>query len=146
MWLFSTAQAIVIQYRNFQNQSKSFTVDAGSVTRKNNHILARVVSSGQWIALARNRIQNMPEVDLALSERDRTGAPRPNSRERQVLAITKNITPLRRYTKKSRPSTPTGELYKAWNARKRRLAHPKRQERANAPAGRFPLVAGRSAH
>jgi hypothetical protein len=62
-----------------------------------------VVSSGQRIALARNRIQNMPEVDLALPERDRTGAPRPNSRERQVLG----------YHKKYNTTSPLYEKIKA---------------------------------
>jgi len=36
------------------------------------------------IALSRDRIQNMSEVDAVLPARDHSGAPRPNRKERQV--------------------------------------------------------------
>jgi hypothetical protein len=81
----SSAQTVTIQYRNFEGQSKVFTVDAKSVVRRNNHIVARLASSPQRVALARNRIQNIADVDLVLPERERSGAPRPSARERQVL-------------------------------------------------------------
>jgi len=85
----SSAGSISIQYKNFQGQSKTFAADAGSLRRKRNHIIARVAPSGKEIALSRDRIQNMSEVDAVLPARDRSGAPRPNGKERQVLGYHK---------------------------------------------------------
>ena len=81
----SSAGSVSIQYKNFQGQYKAFAADAGSLRRKGNHIIARVDPSGKQIAFSRDRIQNMSEVDAVLPARDRSGAPRPSSKERQVL-------------------------------------------------------------
>ena len=85
----SGAGTIAIQYQNFQGQSKTFSADAGSLRRKGNYILVKVAPSGAQIALSRNRIQNMSEVDALLPARDRSDAPRPNKKERQVLGYHK---------------------------------------------------------
>lgn len=98
-----SSQVLAIQYRNYQDQIQNFTVDSRSVTRKNNHILAKAVPSGRNVSLMRNRIQNMPEVDLALPEKDRSGAPWPNARERQVLG----------YHRKHKSTSPLYEKIKA---------------------------------
>ncbi len=76
---------ISIQYVNFQGEHKTFVADAASLRRKNNHIIATVAPNGKEIALSRKRIQNLREVDVKLPERDRSDAPRPTARERQVL-------------------------------------------------------------
>ena len=81
----SGAGTVAIWYRNFQGQSKTFTADAGSLRRKHNHIVAKVAPSGKEIALSRDRIQNLHEIDAHLPPRDRSDARRPNAREKQVL-------------------------------------------------------------
>ena len=76
---------INIWYRNYKGESKTFAANAGSLRRKHNHIIANVAPQGKQITLSRDRIQNMHEVDEHLPARDRSDAPQPNSRERQVL-------------------------------------------------------------
>jgi hypothetical protein len=76
---------VAIQYRNFRGENKTFLADASSLQRKNNHIVATVAPKRRTIALSRDRIQNLSEVDAVLPERDRSDAPRPTPRERQVL-------------------------------------------------------------
>lgn len=67
----------------------TFAADNGSLRRKGNHIVARVSPTGENIALSRDRIQNLAEVEQALpqaTENARSGA---TARERQVLAFHK---------------------------------------------------------
>ena len=83
---FSPARPLTISYRNFQGLEKSFTADEESLERKNNHIVARVVPTGEKIALSRDRIQNLDEIDRAIVERSpELLEHKPNARERQVL-------------------------------------------------------------
>lgn len=94
---------LLIRYVNYQKVDKIFQVDANSVKRRNNHILAREQRSGRQITLSRSRIQNMAKVDLALPEKDRSGAPRPTASEKQVLA----------YHKKYKSTSPLYEKIRA---------------------------------
>ena len=94
---------LAIQYVNFRKETRTFQVESASIRRRNNHILARERRSGRQITLCRDRIQNMAEVDALLPARDRSGAPRPNSRERQVLG----------YHSKHKTTSPLYEKIKA---------------------------------
>lgn len=60
-----------------------------SVVRKGNHLVGRVAPTGGKIALARDRIQNLGEVEAGLPQRVASGQPWPTPRERQVLGYHK---------------------------------------------------------
>jgi hypothetical protein len=81
--------SISIQYRNFQGQNKTFYADKSSLHRKKNHIFAKVAPKGQQIALSRDRIQNVQEVERQMPQRVDPGQEWPNKRERQVLGYHK---------------------------------------------------------
>jgi hypothetical protein len=87
---YSPERPLAIRYCNFQGQEKTFTTDQKSVMRRGNHIVARVAPTGETIALSRDRIQNLSEVEQALppvvGAVQQTG---PNKRERQVLGFHK---------------------------------------------------------
>src|SRR5262249_27646332 len=80
---FWPERPLTIHYRNFRGQEKSFTADEESIARKHNHIVARVVPTGEKIALSRDRIQNLAEVDQAVARRRKPQTPGPTARERQ---------------------------------------------------------------
>jgi hypothetical protein len=80
---------INIWYHNYKGESKNFVADAGYLRRNHNHIIAKVAPAGKQITLSRDRIQNMHEVDPHLPARDRSDAPQPTARERQVLGYHK---------------------------------------------------------
>ena len=86
---YSPARALYIRYRNFQGQEKTFTADRESLRRKGNHIVARVSPTGENIALSRDRIQNLGEVEQALPQATENRRSGPTARERQVLAFHK---------------------------------------------------------
>jgi hypothetical protein len=86
---YSPARPLSIRYRNFRGQEKTFTADSESLRRKHNHIVARVAPTGRKIALLRDRIQNLTEVERALPQQDLPGQSGPNARERQVLSFHK---------------------------------------------------------
>jgi hypothetical protein len=86
---YSPARALAIRYRNFQGQEKIFTADKESLQRKHNHIVAVVAPTGEKIALSRDRIQNLDEVEQALPQAVEPPQPKPTARERQVLAFHK---------------------------------------------------------
>ena len=94
---------VAIWYRNYKGESRTFTADAASLQRKRNHITAKVAPKGRVIALSRDRIQNLHEIDPLLPARDRSDAPQPTGRERQVLA----------YHKKYGTTSPLHEKIKA---------------------------------
>jgi len=79
------ARPLAVQYRNFQDQQKIFTVDAESLRRKKNHIIACVAPTGMKITLSRDRIQNLREVEQALPQQREAVSSGPTARERQVL-------------------------------------------------------------
>jgi len=85
---FVPTNALDICYRNFQGQEKTFKGDREWIALKRNHVLVRVAPTGETIALSRDRIQNLGEVEEALPKASESGAqPQPNARERQVLSF-----------------------------------------------------------
>ena len=86
---FVPSQPITIRYRNFQNQERVFTADAGATVRKKNHLVATVAPTGRKITLSRDRIQNLGEVENALPRKVESGQPWPSPRECQVLGYHK---------------------------------------------------------
>lgn len=84
-----SGDTISIRYRNFRGESKTLTADRMSLRRRHNHIVACVAPSWRQLSLSRDRIENMDEIDAQLPERDRSSAPQPTARERQVLGYHK---------------------------------------------------------
>jgi hypothetical protein len=77
--------------------------DRESLRRKRNHIIARVAPTGERISLSRDRIQNLADVEDALSQRVEEVPHGPTARERQVLA----------YHKKYKTTSPLYEKIRA---------------------------------
>ena len=77
--------------------------DSESLRRKRNHIVARVAPTGESISLSRDRIQNLANVEDALSQRVEETPHGPTARERQVLA----------YHKKYKTTSPLYERIRA---------------------------------
>lgn len=86
---FRPADPITIQYKNFAGQERSFVAERESVVRKRNHLVGRVTPTGRKIALSRDRIQNLSEVEARLPQRVAPGQDWPSARERQVLSYHK---------------------------------------------------------
>lgn len=84
-----SGDTVSIRYRNFRGESKTFSVDRSSLTRRHNHIIGRVEPHWRQLSLSRDRIENLAEIDPHLPQRDRSEAPQPTARERQVLAYHK---------------------------------------------------------
>ena len=106
---FKPVRPLTIRYRNFAGQDRTFVAEADSLVRKGNHrrkgnhLVARVAPTGNKIALARDRIQNLEEVESGLIPRVAPGQPWPTPRERQVLG----------YHKKHGTSSPLFEKIRA---------------------------------
>jgi len=86
---FSPVRPLDIRYKNFQGVDRRFTADASTAQRRKNHIVVQVTPTGERISLARERIQNLDEIEAALPERVERGQDWPTPRERQVLAYHK---------------------------------------------------------
>ncbi len=82
---FHPTHSITIRYQNFQNVERVFTAEKTTLSRKRNHIIAQVTPTGERIALSRDRIQNLAEVEAVLPRKVADGQPWPTARERQVL-------------------------------------------------------------
>ena len=80
---------ITVRYRNFQGQEKTFSGDPATARRRGNHISLCIAPKGIRVSLARERIQNLSEVEAVCSERIAEGKDRPTRVERQVLAYHK---------------------------------------------------------
>jgi hypothetical protein len=80
---------ISITYRNFKGEMKTFNVDPASAVRKKNHWSVKTSPKSCRIALSRDRIQNLNEVEASLPQRVAPGQELPTARERQVLAYHK---------------------------------------------------------
>jgi hypothetical protein len=100
---FKAVQPVQIRYRNFAGQDRSFVAEVGSLVRKGNHMVGRVEPTGEKISLARDRIQNLQEVESRLKPRVAPGQPLPTRHERQVLG----------YHKKHGTSSPLFEKIRA---------------------------------
>jgi hypothetical protein len=85
----SAGPTVSIQYKNFQDQSKTFTADAASLRRVKNHIIAKVAPKGQTITLSRSRIQNLKEVESHMPQRVAPDQDWPSPKERQVMGYHK---------------------------------------------------------
>lgn len=86
---FLPEHPISIRYRNFAGQDRDFSAELGSVVRKNNHLVARVAPTGRRIALSRDRIRNLAEVEAAIPQKVAPGQAWPTPRERQILGYHK---------------------------------------------------------
>jgi hypothetical protein len=82
--------SVAIQYRNFRGEGKTFVAEAASARRARNHISVKVAPQGKRIALSRDRILNLNEVEAALPQLLAPGQEKPTWRERQVLSYHKN--------------------------------------------------------
>lgn len=82
---FSPQRPVVIRYRNFRNEEKTFTSDAATIERKRNHLSVQVAPSGERIALSRSRVLNLSDVESAFPQRVAPDQAWPTPRERQVL-------------------------------------------------------------
>jgi hypothetical protein len=82
---FSPQRPVSIRYVNFVGQSRDFSAERDSLVRKKNHIVAEVAPTGRKIALSRDRIQNLSEVEGYMPKRVEPGQNWPTGRERQIL-------------------------------------------------------------
>jgi hypothetical protein len=82
---FHPEHAVSIRYVNFVGQSRDFSAERDSLVRKRNHIVAQVAPTGRKIALSRDRIQNLGEIEASLAHKLEPGQPWPTGRERQIL-------------------------------------------------------------
>jgi hypothetical protein len=97
------AGSFAIRYRNFRGQERSFVAEAASARRNKNHVSVKVAPQGVRIALSRDRIQNLGEVEAAFPQRVDAGQDWPTPRERQVMT----------YHKKRRTTSPLYESIRA---------------------------------
>jgi hypothetical protein len=81
--------SVAIRYLNFKGEMKTFNVDPESAVRKKNHWSVKTSSRAPRIALSRDRIQNLSEVEASLPQRVAPGQVPPTPRERQVLGYHK---------------------------------------------------------
>ncbi len=86
---FRPEHPVSICYVNFAGQSRDFSAERDSLIRKKNHIVAEVAPTGRKIALSRDRIQNLSEVEAAMPQQVAPGQPWPTPRERQILGYHK---------------------------------------------------------
>ena len=87
---FRAEHPVSIRYINFAGQSRDFSAERDSLVRKKNHIVAAVTPTGRKIALSRDRIQNLSEVEGYMPKRVEPGQSWPTGRERQILNYHKN--------------------------------------------------------
>ena len=100
---FAPQRPLTIRYRNFRGQDMTFTTEASTAYRKKNHIVVQAAPTGRKISLARERIQNLSEVERALPPKVGPGQEWPSARERQVL----------NYHKKYKTTSPLYEKIRA---------------------------------
>ena len=82
---FLPRHPVSIRYVNFVGQNRDFSSERDSLVRKKNHIVAQVAPTGRKIALSRDRIQNLNEVEGCMPRRVEPGQSWPTGRERQIL-------------------------------------------------------------
>jgi hypothetical protein len=100
---FRPQNPVSIRYVNFVGQNRDFSAERDSLVRKKNHIVAQVAPMGRKIALSRDRIQNLSEVEGHMPQRVEPGQNWPTPRERQILG----------YHKKHGTSSPRYEQVRA---------------------------------
>ena len=82
---YQPAHPVTIRYKNFQGVDRTFSAEQESLVRKGNHIVGQVSPTGRKIALSRDRIQNLSEVESAFPQQVAPDQQWPTPRERQVL-------------------------------------------------------------
>lgn len=82
---FQPEHPVSLRYVNFVGQNRDFSAERDSLVRKKNHIVAQVAPTGRKIALSRDRIQNLSEVETYLPHKLEPGQEWPTGRERQIL-------------------------------------------------------------
>lgn len=87
---FRPEHPVSIRYTNFAGQSRDFSAERDSLVRKRNHIVAEVAPTGRKIALSRDRIQNLSDVEGYMLKQVEPGQSWPTGRERQILNYHKN--------------------------------------------------------
>ena len=95
--------SFAINYIDFRGQPRTFIAEAASARREKNHISVKVAPKGARIVLARNRIQNLAEVENAFPRRVEPEQDWPTPRERQVMT----------YHKRRRSTSPLYESIRA---------------------------------
>ena len=100
---FRPEHPVSIRYVNFAGQNRDFSAECDSIVRKNNHIVAEIAPTGKKIALSRDRIQNLTEVESCFPQQVAAGQKWPTGRERQIL----------NYHKKHGTTSPRYEQLKA---------------------------------
>jgi len=86
---FQPTNPVSIRYVNFAGQSRDVSAERDSLVRKKNHIVAEVAPTGRKIALSRDRIQNLSEVEGQMPQRVSPGQNWPTRVERQILGYHK---------------------------------------------------------
>ncbi len=86
---FRPDHPVSIRYVNFVGQNRDFSAERNSLVRKKNHIVAEVAPTGRKIALSRDRVQNLSEVEGNMPQRVEPGQNWPTPRERQILGYHK---------------------------------------------------------
>jgi hypothetical protein len=86
---FRPEHPVSIRYVNFVGQNRNFSAERDSLLRKKNHIVAEVAPTGRKIALSRERIQNLSEIEEHMLQRVEAGQSWPTPRERQILGYHK---------------------------------------------------------
>ena len=86
---FRPEHPVSIRYVNFVGQSRDFSAERDSLVRKKNHIVAQVAPTGRRIALSRDRVQNLSEVEGNMPQRVAPGQNWPTPREQQILGYHK---------------------------------------------------------
>jgi hypothetical protein len=79
---FKAVQPVTIRYQSFAGQDRTFVAER-------NHMVGRVEPTGYKLSLARDRIQNLQEVESRLKPKVAPGQPLPTRQERQVLGYHK---------------------------------------------------------
>jgi|SRR5579864_4959784 len=82
---FQPAAPVTIAYKNFAGQDRNFVIEKSSLLRKRNHLVGKVAPRGAMIALSRDRVQNLAEVEAHLPQKISPDQAWPSARERQVL-------------------------------------------------------------
>ncbi len=72
---------IEVRYENFRGEPRTFIGDRRTLLRRGNHLSLQVMPTGIRIALSRDRIQNLAEVESVESAM----GPQPTGQERRVL-------------------------------------------------------------
>lgn len=80
------AEALAVRYKNFLGEEKVFTGDRRTLRDAGRHVSLAVAPSGQRIALAKERILNLPDVQARLpAAAGGAASPAPTPLERQIL-------------------------------------------------------------